>query len=122
MRMRQTDILTNNNTRYHIGALSLKSIEPNILADSFMRGTKCYRDKLYRQTHTMSKLVEKYVIPLKHKKCGYQWNYGGKRPYYATCPCCRNQVNIRKNVIGSEQVLGGASAHSISATTRGVNR
>jgi hypothetical protein len=100
--MRQTDIMPNKTPyRFQLGALRLKRIQP--------------------QTNTMSKLIEKYVIPLKHKKCGYQWNYGGNRPYYATCPNCRNQVNIRKNVIGSEQVLGGASAHSISATNKGVN-
>ena len=87
--MRQTDIISKKTSldNNHIGALSLKSIESNT------------------QTDTMLRIIEKLVIPLKHAKCGYQWEYGGKNPYYATCPYCRNQLSIRKNAIRSEPSL-----------------
>jgi hypothetical protein len=86
----------------HIGALSLKSIVSNIEID------------------IMSKLIEKFVIPLKHKKC-YEWEYGGKNPYYATCPYCRNQVNIRKNAIGSEPMLLEGLTHPLSIAKGAVD-
>ena len=28
--------------------------------------------------------------------CGYEWEYKGKNPYYATCPRCLRKVNIEK--------------------------
>lgn len=34
-------------------------------------------------------------MKLKCKKCGYEWEYRGKNPYYATCPRCLKKVKIR---------------------------
>ena len=36
---------------------------------------------------------------LKCYKCGYEWDYKGKRRRYATCPDCKTSVNIKKKVI-----------------------
>ncbi|HEY7108912.1 MAG TPA: hypothetical protein VH415_05775 [Nitrososphaeraceae archaeon] len=54
--------------------------------------------------------------PLKHGKegCGYSWIYKGNR-LWATCPYCRNQVNVRKNVVKSEELLGGGPRSSLTA-------
>ena len=30
--------------------------------------------------------------------CGYEWNYKGSHPFYATCPKCMRKVNIKKAV------------------------
>lgn len=31
-----------------------------------------------------------------HPDCGYEWNYKGKSPFYATCPHCLRKVRITK--------------------------
>ncbi len=33
-------------------------------------------------------------MKLKCKKCEYAWDYGGKNPYYATCPRCLRKVKV----------------------------
>jgi len=35
---------------------------------------------------------------LKCRNCGYEWEYGGKSKWYATCPKCLRKVSV-KNVI-----------------------
>lgn len=35
-------------------------------------------------------------MKLKCKKCGYEWNYNGKRKHKVTCPDCRGAVEVRK--------------------------
>ena len=60
--------------------------------------------------------ILKNPISLDCKKCGYSWTYRGKSPYFASCPYCRNSVNV-KHAIRSELVLGRPS-HPISDTNR----
>jgi hypothetical protein len=36
----------------------------------------------------------KQICKNKNKKCGYEWNYKGKSPFYATCPMCLGKVKI----------------------------
>ena len=33
-------------------------------------------------------------INIRCNKCKYSWYYGGKNPYYATCPCCLQKVKV----------------------------
>lgn len=39
---------------------------------------------------------------LECKRCGYVWTYKGQREYYALCPNCRVQVNIKKHTVKEE--------------------
>ena len=32
---------------------------------------------------------------LKCKRCGHEWDYAGKRKWYATCPDCKTSVKIK---------------------------
>ena len=41
------------------------------------------------------------MVKLKCKKCGWVWDYGGRKEYYATCPNCRRAVNIKKERINN---------------------
>jgi uncharacterized OB-fold protein len=41
-------------------------------------------------------LVGGQLVKLKCPKCGYVWDYKGKKQYYATCPNCFRKVNIAK--------------------------
>jgi len=34
------------------------------------------------------------MIRVKCSKCGYEWNYKGKRNRYVTCPNCKSSVKI----------------------------
>ena len=36
------------------------------------------------------------------------WQYFGKNPYYATCTFCKSSVNIRKNKVQADNVIGVA--------------
>jgi len=47
------------------------------------------------------------MVRLKCKKCGWVWDYGGRKEYYATCPNCRRAVNIKKERIsdGDEEEI-----------------
>ena len=64
--------------------------------------------------------ILKHPTPLECKKCGYSWTYRGKSPYFASCPYCRNSVNV-KHAIRSESVLAGASTHPISIAKGAVD-
>ena len=33
---------------------------------------------------------------LKCKRCGHEWDYKGKNPYYATCPFCLSKVKVKR--------------------------
>jgi len=35
-------------------------------------------------------------MKLKCKKCGNEWDYNGKNPYYATCSRCLNKVKVEE--------------------------
>jgi predicted RNA-binding Zn-ribbon protein involved in translation (DUF1610 family) len=37
------------------------------------------------------------LVKLKCPKCGYVWDYKGRKQYYATCPNCFRKVNIARN-------------------------
>ncbi|MCC6045299.1 MAG: endonuclease Q family protein [Ignisphaera sp.] len=39
------------------------------------------------------------MAKLKCPKCGYFWDYKGKKQYYATCPNCFRNVSIVKHRI-----------------------
>jgi hypothetical protein len=36
------------------------------------------------------------AIKLKCPRCGHEWSYRGKNPWYATCPFCLIKVSIKK--------------------------
>jgi len=38
-----------------------------------------------------------------HDDCGYEWNYKGKAPFYATCPQCLRKVKISKARVEQER-------------------
>jgi len=35
-------------------------------------------------------------MKLRCRRCGHVWDYKGKRKFYASCPICKNSVNIQK--------------------------
>ena len=35
---------------------------------------------------------------MKCKKCGYEWEYKGSSDYYTSCPRCRANVKVNKEV------------------------
>ena len=37
-----------------------------------------------------------------HKDCGYEWDYNGKAPFYATCPRCLRKVKITRARVNDE--------------------
>ena len=39
-------------------------------------------------------LDERIGINLQCVSCGYQWEYKGKSPYWATCPNCQRKTKI----------------------------
>jgi endogenous inhibitor of DNA gyrase (YacG/DUF329 family) len=41
-------------------------------------------------------LVGGQLVKLKCPKCGYVWDYKGRKQYYATCSNCFRKVNISK--------------------------
>lgn len=43
----------------------------------------------------MTDKVKQKPIPMKCP-CGYEWEYGGKRTVYATCPNCFKPVKIEE--------------------------
>jgi hypothetical protein len=117
-RYRQSDIMVNTFMSRLIYSISprLKRILKNCPAKRYNR-----LQSNRQSDGTMSNVIEKSVIPLKHARCGHSWEYGRNNPYYATCPYCRNQVNIRKNAIGSEPMLLQGLTHPISSTTGANN-
>src|SRR3990170_1555501 len=48
-----------------------------------------------------SGLKEGETVRLKctYPNCGYEWNYGGKQPFYANCPKCLRKIKIDKSMI-----------------------
>jgi ribosomal protein L37E len=49
----------------------------------------------YKQTNNGTKL--------QCQRCGRQWIYHGRNPYFALCTFCKTTVSIRKNKIESLQ-------------------
>jgi hypothetical protein len=41
----------------------------------------------------------------KNSECGYEWDYKGKAPFWATCPRCLNKVKIESQIISSRAKL-----------------
>jgi len=39
------------------------------------------------------------MVKLKCPRCGWIWDYKGKKQYYATCPNCFRKVNIAKRKV-----------------------
>ena len=37
------------------------------------------------------------MVWLKCKRCGYEWEYKGRKRWYATCPDCNTKVRIAIN-------------------------
>lgn len=37
-------------------------------------------------------------MELKCKKCGYEWNYTGKAPFYTSCPRCKTNVKTNGGI------------------------
>jgi len=37
------------------------------------------------------------MVRLRCPNCGHEWEYKGKKLFYATCPNCLRKVNISKN-------------------------
>ena len=42
------------------------------------------------------------------RNCFNIWKYFGKNPYYATCTFCKSSVNIIKNKVQADNVIGVA--------------
>jgi len=36
------------------------------------------------------------MVLLVCKKCGWKWDYNGKKDYYCTCPNCLSKVKIEE--------------------------
>ena len=41
----------------------------------------------------------KNIQKIKCHNCEYEWDYGGSRKFYASCPQCHYQVNIAKQSV-----------------------
>ena len=39
-------------------------------------------------------IPERKAIRLHCKRCGHNWLYTGRGPYYASCPICRSSIKI----------------------------
>ena len=64
--------------------------------------------------------VLKNPTPLECRKCGYTWTYGGKSPYFATCPYCRNIVNVKKStIVQTNPQVSGPERFAQSSTNEG---
>jgi len=37
-------------------------------------------------------------VKCQNLKCGWEWEYKGKKTFYVTCPNCYNKVRIKKGV------------------------
>jgi predicted RNA-binding Zn-ribbon protein involved in translation (DUF1610 family) len=52
--------------------------------------------KAYKVVFSTSWLVGGWLVKLRCPKCGYVWDYKGRKQYYATCPNCFRKVNIAR--------------------------
>jgi len=43
------------------------------------------------------------MMKIKCNKCGYEWNYKGRRTRYATCPNCKASVKIPQQASGGDE-------------------
>jgi len=41
------------------------------------------------------------ILTCKNTRCGYTWDYKGTAAFYATCPRCHYNVNVRLNTVVS---------------------
>ena len=48
-------------------------------------------------------------IQIKCNRCDRIWNYKGLNPYYATCTFCKNSVNILKNKVQVDYLVGAST-------------
>jgi hypothetical protein len=49
----------------------------------------------------MSKAIiieQKKAMSLICQRCSHSWDYTGKNPYVATCPFCRTNVSVKKQM------------------------
>ena len=38
------------------------------------------------------------TMKLKCRRCGYAWEYGGKAPFYTSCPRCKTNVKTNGEI------------------------
>jgi hypothetical protein len=80
------------------------------------RKMKIYSNFVHVYKHVASMLCDKMndeesisnnkKLQIKCNRCNRIWNYKGLNPYYATCTFCKRSVNLRKNKIQSDAVIG----------------
>lgn len=51
-----------------------------------------------------------------NQKCNYEWEYNGKKEFYATCPNCLYKVNLK----GGQIKNGRKTETNRNTTTRAV--
>jgi DNA-directed RNA polymerase subunit RPC12/RpoP len=50
-----------------------------------------------------------HSVKLRCGKCGYEWFYSGKNPFWASCPWCLSKVNVKKHSLEVLDNIGGSS-------------
>ncbi len=60
---------------------------------------------------------------LRCRRCGYEWEYGGKSEWYASCPRCRTSVRVGKATFNLETAVESLKKAMPELTSRyGVKR
>lgn len=42
-------------------------------------------------------------MKLKCKRCTKEWEYGGDRKFWASCPDCKTSVRVKKEIEGGKE-------------------
>lgn len=62
-------------------------------------------------------------LKCRNKRCKYQWEYGGKAKFYASCPRCRANVRVAEsNILQGQEIIRRVEANRETIRKFGVKR